>query len=74
VNVKNQETGATDKLDLLQGVNGYFKPGTMTALMGSSGAGKTTLLDVIGGRKTGGVIRGEMRVNGHLVSFCNTII
>lgn len=28
-----------DDLDLLKGVNGYFEPGTVTALMGSSGAG-----------------------------------
>jgi ABC-type multidrug transport system ATPase subunit len=54
-----------EKLDLLQGISGYFKPGTMTALMGSSGAGKTTLMDVLGGRKTGGSIRGPIKVNGH---------
>lgn len=38
----------------------------MTALMGSSGAGKTTLMDVLAGRKTGGTISGEIRLNGHL--------
>jgi ABC-type multidrug transport system ATPase subunit len=27
-------------LELLKDINGYAKPGTMTALMGSSGAGK----------------------------------
>ncbi|KAF8758293.1 ABC transporter [Rhizoctonia solani] len=37
---------------LLNKVFGYVKPGTLTALMGSSGAGKTTLLDVLAGRKT----------------------
>lgn len=37
----------------------------MTALMGSSGAGKTTLLDVLAGRKTGGTITGDIRLNGH---------
>lgn len=37
----------------------------MTALMGSSGAGKTTLLDVLAGRKTGGTVAGEIRLNGH---------
>lgn len=31
---------------LLDNVNGWVKPGTLTALMGTSGAGKTTLLDV----------------------------
>lgn len=33
--------------------------------MGSSGAGKTTLLDVLAGRKTGGTITGDIRLNGH---------
>lgn len=31
---------------LLDHVSGWVKPGTLTALMGTSGAGKTTLLDV----------------------------
>ncbi len=35
VTLKNGE-----ELDLLKGVSGYFKPGTVTALMGSSGAGR----------------------------------
>jgi ABC-type molybdenum transport system ATPase subunit/photorepair protein PhrA len=37
---------------LLTNIYGYVKPGTLTALMGSSGAGKTTLLDVLANRKT----------------------
>ncbi len=53
-----------DELDLLKGVDGYFEPGTVTALMGSSGAGKTTLLDVLAGRKNTGRIEGGMFVNG----------
>lgn len=50
---------------LLNNVDGWIKPGTLTALMGASGAGKTTLLDVLANRATIGVITGEMLVNGH---------
>ncbi|KAJ2743730.1 ATP-binding cassette transporter snq2 [Coemansia sp. BCRC 34301] len=49
---------------LLHGVSGYIKPGTMTALMGSSGAGKTTLLDSLSQRKTIGRLQGTMLMNG----------
>ncbi|KAJ2073896.1 ATP-binding cassette transporter snq2, partial [Coemansia sp. S142-1] len=49
---------------LLTGVSGFIKPGTMTALMGSSGAGKTTLLDALSQRKTIGRLDGEMLMNG----------
>lgn len=50
---------------ILNNVDGWVKPGTLTALMGSSGAGKTTLLDVLASRVNTGVITGEMFVNGH---------
>ncbi|KAF6821985.1 ABC multidrug transporter [Colletotrichum musicola] len=50
---------------ILDNVDGWVKPGTLTALMGVSGAGKTTLLDVLATRVTMGVISGEMLVNGH---------
>ncbi|KAI5360268.1 putative ABC transporter-like, ATP-binding domain, AAA+ ATPase domain, CDR ABC transporter [Septoria linicola] len=49
---------------LLDNVSGYVKPGTLTALMGTSGAGKTTLLDVLAQRTSIGVITGSMFVNG----------
>eukprot|EP01119_Soliformovum_irregulare_P011474 TRINITY_DN2879_c0_g1_i1.p1 TRINITY_DN2879_c0_g1~~TRINITY_DN2879_c0_g1_i1.p1 ORF type:complete len:1443 (-),score=460.96 TRINITY_DN2879_c0_g1_i1:56-4384(-) len=49
---------------LLQNVEGWIKPGQMTALMGASGAGKTTLLDVLAQRKTIGQVEGEMLLNG----------
>ncbi|KAL2838553.1 ABC-2 type transporter-domain-containing protein [Aspergillus pseudoustus] len=48
---------------LLDDVNGWVKPGTLTALMGVSGAGKTTLLDVLAQRVSIGVVNGEIRIN-----------
>lgn len=49
---------------LLDNVNGWVKPGTLTALMGVSGAGKTTLLDVLAQRVSMGVVTGDMLVSG----------
>ncbi|KAE8154043.1 ABC-2 type transporter-domain-containing protein [Aspergillus avenaceus] len=49
---------------ILDHVDGWIKPGTLTALMGSSGAGKTTLLDVLANRTTVGVVGGDMLVDG----------
>ncbi|XMA11583.1 hypothetical protein WAI453_004374 [Rhynchosporium graminicola] len=49
---------------ILDHVDGWVKPGTLTALMGVSGAGKTTLLDVLATRTTMGVITGSMFVDG----------
>ncbi|CAN6486098.1 unnamed protein product [Victoria cruziana] len=62
--MRNQ--GVTErKLALLRDITGSFRPGVLTALMGVSGAGKTTLMDVLAGRKTGGVIEGEVKIGGH---------
>ena len=49
---------------ILDHVDGFVKPGTLTALMGVSGAGKTTLLDCLADRTKAGVITGEMLVDG----------
>ncbi|XP_071741164.1 ABC transporter G family member 35-like [Rutidosis leptorrhynchoides] len=54
----------TTKFQLLREVTGAFRPGVLTALMGVTGAGKTTLMDVLAGRKTGGIIEGDIRISG----------
>ncbi|PON49109.1 ABC transporter-like [Trema orientale] len=54
-----------DRLQLLVNVTGAFRPGILTALVGVSGAGKTTLMDVLAGRKTGGVIEGDIYISGY---------
>ena len=68
VNGKLQETKTQvleDKLEILKGVSGSFRPGALTALMGISGAGKTTLMDVLAGRKTNGYIKGSISISGY---------
>ncbi|KAA8648327.1 hypothetical protein EYZ11_005730 [Aspergillus tanneri] len=51
---------------ILDRVDGWVKPGTLTALMGVTGAGKTSLLDVLANRVTIGVVTGDMLVDGRM--------
>ncbi|KAK2759372.1 hypothetical protein FQN54_002850 [Arachnomyces sp. PD_36] len=49
---------------LLQDVQGYVRPGRLTALVGASGAGKTTLLNALAQRIEFGVISGDFLIDG----------
>ncbi|PWY78837.1 hypothetical protein BO83DRAFT_356261 [Aspergillus eucalypticola CBS 122712] len=51
---------------ILDHVDGWVKPGTLTALMGVTGAGKTSLLDVLANRVTMGVVTGDMLIDGRM--------
>ena len=48
---------------LLDNAEGWFGPGTLTALMCASGEGKTTLLNVLANRVSTGVVGGEKLVD-----------
>lgn len=52
---------------LLNGVQGFVKPGQLTALMGASGAGKTTLLNTLAQRINFGVVQGDFLVDGKVL-------
>ncbi|KAF1950445.1 hypothetical protein CC80DRAFT_578483 [Byssothecium circinans] len=49
---------------ILDGIEGWVKPSTFTALMGETGAGKTSFLDVIAQRTSQGLITGEIALDG----------
>ncbi|KAF4551718.1 ABC-2 type transporter-like protein 5 [Elsinoe fawcettii] len=49
---------------LLDHVDGWAKPGSLTALMGVSESGKTTLLNVLASRATIGLVSGDILVDG----------
>lgn len=49
---------------LLEDVQGYVRPGRLTALMGASGAGKTTLLNTLAQRVDFGRVEGDFLVDG----------
>lgn len=56
----------SEERTILKEIDGWVKPGQVTALMGASGAGKTTLLNTLSERLTSGVVKsGTRMVNGH---------
>ncbi|KAF2475215.1 ABC drug exporter AbcA [Lindgomyces ingoldianus] len=59
VKVKKNETRR-----ILNAVDGWVNPGSLTALMGATGAGKTTLLDVLASRVSTGIVTGDIFVDG----------
>lgn len=56
--------GKKERKVILDNLDGMFRSGRLTAIMGPSGAGKTSLLDCIAGNLLGGQISGEILVNG----------
>lgn len=50
--------------EILHSLNGKFRPGRLTAILGPSGAGKTSLLDCLAGNLLGGQLSGQVLVNG----------
>lgn len=56
--------GKKERKVILDNLDGMFRSGRLTAIMGPSGAGKTSLLDSIAGNLLGGQINGEILVNG----------
>ena len=56
----------SEERTILNSIDGWVKPGQVTALMGATGAGKTTLLNALSERLTSGVVKsGTRMVNGH---------
>ncbi|KAL6053368.1 ATPase, variant 2 [Balamuthia mandrillaris] len=53
------------KRELLRGLSGHLRPGTLNAIMGPSGAGKTTLLNFLSGRLKRGSSSGDVLINGN---------
>ncbi|XP_035668586.1 broad substrate specificity ATP-binding cassette transporter ABCG2-like isoform X1 [Branchiostoma floridae] len=63
VDVKARACAKAVKKQILQNINGIFKPG-MNAIMGPTGGGKTTLLDVLAARKEPEGLSGVVLADG----------
>ena len=58
-----QYPGARQPVTILQHINGYFRSGELTGILGPSGAGKTSLLNILSRRREEG-FTGHLCVNG----------
>ncbi|KAK6199553.1 uncharacterized protein RJT21DRAFT_121932 [Scheffersomyces amazonensis] len=52
---------------VLKNVFGIVQPRECLAILGGSGAGKTTLLDILAGKNKGGIVTGDIYVNGNIL-------
>lgn len=62
--LKGEPADSVPKKVILDHLDGIFRSGRLTAIMGPSGAGKTSLLDTLAGNLLGGEISGTVYVNG----------
>lgn len=53
---------------LLDGISGWARAGTLTALMGVTGAGKSTLLKILTQEVSVGIVSGDIRIGGQPMS------
>jgi energy-coupling factor transporter ATP-binding protein EcfA2 len=49
---------------IISGISGEVKPGEVLAVLGPSGSGKSTFLDILAQKRKGGVVTGDIKVNG----------
>lgn len=60
LHIKPKEKKTTQ---ILQSLSGIFRPGRLTAIMGSSGAGKTSLLSILAGQIDSRNVDGQILIN-----------
>lgn len=54
---------------ILDSIDGYLRPGKLTAIVGPSGAGKTSLLNIISGHKQSSNSDALVKINGTKINI-----